>query len=79
MTGSPEIVALPNRIEGFCCTEGSDAAAERAAEEARPGPVRLYIVSIGYFVAGVPGAIAGWLSMITSGHNHTTCISQGGT
>jgi chromate transporter len=30
-----------------------------------PGPVGLYIVSVGYFVAGVPGAIAGWLAMIT--------------
>ena len=30
-----------------------------------PGPVGLYIVSVGYFVAGVPRAIAGWLAMIT--------------
>lgn len=30
-----------------------------------PGPVGLYIVSVGYFVAGVPGAIMGWLAMIT--------------
>lgn len=30
-----------------------------------PGPVGLYIVSVGYFVAGVPGAIAGWLAMVT--------------
>ena len=30
-----------------------------------PGPVGLYIVSVGYFVVGVPGAIAGWLAMIT--------------
>jgi chromate transporter len=30
-----------------------------------PGPVGLYIVSAGYFVAGIPGAIAGWLAMIT--------------
>jgi chromate transporter len=25
----------------------------------------LYVVSVGYFVAGVPGAICGWLAMIT--------------
>ena len=25
----------------------------------------LYIVSVGYFVAGFPGAVAGWLAMIT--------------
>jgi chromate transporter len=30
-----------------------------------PGPVGLYIVSVGYFVAGAPGAITGWLAMIT--------------
>lgn len=30
-----------------------------------PGPVGLYVVSVGYFVAGVPGAIVGWLAMIT--------------
>ena len=30
-----------------------------------PGPVGLYIVSVGYFVDGLPGAIAGWLAMIT--------------
>jgi chromate transporter len=30
-----------------------------------PGPVGLYIVCVGYFVAGLPGAVAGWLAMIT--------------
>lgn len=30
-----------------------------------PGPVGLYVVSVGYFAAGVPGAIVGWLAMIT--------------
>ena len=30
-----------------------------------PGPVGLYVVSVGYFVAGLPEAIAGWLAMIT--------------
>ncbi len=30
-----------------------------------PGPVGLYIVSVGYFVAGVSGAIAGWAAMAT--------------
>jgi hypothetical protein len=28
-----------------------------------PGPVGLYIVSVGYFAAGLPGAVAGWLAM----------------
>ncbi|HQS07328.1 MAG: chromate transporter [Rhizobiales bacterium 24-66-13] len=30
-----------------------------------PGPVGLWVVSAGYFAAGVSGAIAGWLAMIT--------------
>lgn len=30
-----------------------------------PGPVGLYVVSVGYFVAGWPGAAAGWLAMST--------------
>ena len=30
-----------------------------------PGPVGLYIVSVGYFAGGVPGAVAGWLAMVT--------------
>ena len=30
-----------------------------------PGPVGLWVVSAGYFAAGGPGAIAGWLAMIT--------------
>jgi chromate transporter len=30
-----------------------------------PGPVGVYVVSAGYSVAGIPGAIAGWLAMCT--------------
>jgi Chromate transporter len=32
-----------------------------------PGPVGVYVVSVGYFVDGVPGAIAGGLAMIAPG------------
>ena len=32
---------------------------------ASPGPMGSYVVSVGYFAAGWPGAIAGWLAMIT--------------
>ena len=28
-----------------------------------PGPVGLYIVSVGYAARGVPGAVAGWLAL----------------
>ena len=30
-----------------------------------PGPVGVYVVSVGYSVAGLPGAIAGWAAMAT--------------
>jgi chromate transporter len=30
-----------------------------------PGPVGVYLVSAGYFAAGWPGAVAGWLAMAT--------------
>jgi chromate transporter len=30
-----------------------------------PGPYGLYIVSVGYFVAGVPGAFCGYLALVT--------------
>ena len=30
-----------------------------------PGPVGLYVVSVGYFAAGFGGALAGWLAMVT--------------
>ena len=30
-----------------------------------PGPNGVYLVSVGYLVAGVPGACAGWLAMVT--------------
>ena len=36
-----------------------------AAGRLGPGPIGLYVVSIGYFAAGIPGACAGWLAMIT--------------
>lgn len=36
-----------------------------AAGRTAPGPNGLYIVSVGYFVDGIPGAFAGYLAMIT--------------
>jgi chromate transporter len=31
---------------------------------ATPGPAGLYVVSVGYFVDGIPGAVAGWVAMV---------------
>ncbi len=36
-----------------------------AAGRTAPGPNGLYVVSVGYFVGGIPGAFAGFLAMIT--------------
>jgi chromate transporter len=36
-----------------------------AAGRLGPGPIGLYVVCVGYLAAGVPGACAGWLAMIT--------------
>lgn len=30
-----------------------------------PGPIGMFIVSIGYFAAGTPGAVAAWLALVT--------------
>jgi chromate transporter len=35
------------------------------AGRSAPGPMGIYVVSVGYYVAGVPGACAGLLAMIT--------------
>ncbi|HWG59887.1 MAG TPA: chromate transporter [Candidatus Acidoferrales bacterium] len=36
-----------------------------AAGRLTPGPFGLYLVSVGYFIDGTPGAIAGFLALIT--------------
>jgi len=45
-------------------TDGQLNAAVAAGRTA-PGPNGLYVVGVGYFVAGIPGAFAGFLAMIT--------------
>jgi len=36
-----------------------------AASRLGPGPIGLYVVGVGYYAAGLPGACAGWLAMVT--------------
>jgi chromate transporter len=45
----------------------TDAQLDTAVVVSRttPGPIGLYVVSVGYYVDGIPGAVAGWLAMIT--------------
>lgn len=45
-------------------TDTQLAAAVTTAQSA-PGPMGIYVVSVGYFVAGIPGAIVGWLALVT--------------
>jgi chromate transporter len=35
------------------------------AGRSAPGPMGIYVVSVGYFIGGWPGALAGWLAMVT--------------
>jgi len=42
-----------------------ELSAAIAAGRTAPGPNGSYIVSVGYFVAGIPGAIAGCLAVMT--------------
>lgn len=52
-------------VEKRAVMSDSELAAAVTAAQCAPGPMGIYVVSVGYFVAGVPGAIAGWLAMIT--------------
>jgi chromate transporter len=36
-----------------------------AISQASPGPLGMYLVLVGYFIAGLPGAVAGVLALIT--------------
>jgi chromate transporter len=35
------------------------------AAQSSPGPMGIYVVSVGYFAAGVPGAVAGYAALVT--------------
>jgi chromate transporter len=45
-------------------TDRQLTAAVTTAQSA-PGPMGIYVVSVGYFVAGIPGAAIGWLALVT--------------
>ena len=61
--------SLPQIRQDFVETYGtiSDEQLSQAVlvGRATPGPLGGYVVAVGYFAAGWPGAIAGWLAMIT--------------
>ena len=61
--------SLPQIRQDFVITHGliSDEQLSQAVVIGRsaPGPVGAYVVAIGYFSDGWPGAVAAWLAMVT--------------
>lgn len=51
-------------VKRHVLTDRELSAAVTAAQSS-PGPMGIYVVSVGYFVAGVPGAAAGWFALVT--------------
>src|SRR5258708_14436462 len=52
-------------VERYRVLTDRQLTAAVAAGQMGPGPMGLYVVSVGYSVDGIPGACAGWLAMIT--------------
>ena len=61
--------SLPQIRQDFVVTHGviTDEQLSQAVVIGRsaPGPVGAYVVAVGYFASGWPGAFAAWLAMIT--------------
>ena len=58
-------VVQSDMVDHYHAISNHQLTAAVAAGRATPGPFGLYIVSVGYFVAGVPGAIVGLLAVLT--------------
>jgi len=67
LTAFSGVGALPQIRQDLVLTHRvmTDEDLSRAvlAGRSSPGPVGLYIVSVGYAVNGVPGAVVGWLAL----------------
>jgi len=67
LTSFSGLASLPVLRQDLVLTHHAitDAQLNAAVAVARstPGPNGLYLVSVGYFIAGTPGAIAGWLAL----------------
>lgn len=61
--------SLPQIHQDFVDTYhlvSNDALSEAVlVGRATPGPMGAYVVAVGYLAAGWPGAVAGWLAMVT--------------
>jgi chromate transporter len=69
LTSFSGLASLPVLREDLVvhCHLLTDAQLDTAVVVSRttPGPIGIYVVSVGFFAGGIPGAIAGWLAMIT--------------
>jgi chromate transporter len=69
MTSFSGMGSLPQVRQDFVVTHGvlADDQLSHAVLLGRstPGPVGVYVVSVGYLVAGWPGAVVGWLALVT--------------
>ena len=69
MTSFSGMASLPSIREDLVVRHGvltdRQLSAAVAAGRIGPGPIGLYVVSVGYFAGGVPGAVAGWAALIT--------------
>ena len=69
MTSFAGMGSLPQIQQDF--VETRHAVSEQQLSQAvllgraTPGPIGAYVVAIGYFAGGWPGAVAGWLAMST--------------
>ena len=52
-------------VERRCVLNDEQLNGAIAISQSSPGPLGLYVVIVGYFVAGVPGALAGALALAT--------------
>jgi chromate transporter len=52
-------------VETYQVISGEQLSQAVLVGRSTPGPVGAYVVAVGYLAAGWPGAIAGWLAMIT--------------
>ncbi|MCS6951702.1 MAG: chromate transporter [Bryobacterales bacterium] len=52
-------------VEHYRVLTDAELSTAVAIGRAGPGPIGLYVVSVGYFAGGVPGACAGLLALVT--------------
>lgn len=69
MTSFAGMGSLPQVHEDFVAARGvvSEQQLSQAVllGRATPGPLGAYLIGVGYFAGGWPGALAGWLAMAT--------------